>query len=281
MSGTALDALLGTISHDDVELELGSGLNFKGGVELTRNADTGKIDIEVTSEGSGLPPVTTADNGDTMKVVGGVWTKVPSVDYDMLSFSADVAVVDPGSTVTNPSFSANHNRTPTTSLTLTNNKTGEAKNVLATPTAPVSSAGGQVLATPGASWVFTLTGVDFGITDSLNASIVARQRNVAGVVTVGNTSPATLYAAAVYNQFGTSGAFNFTFTDDGTHEVQFMRRAAYGTPSSVKDNVTGFAVSFSLVGSFSWTGPGGFTENMNIYKLDNPVNGTKTIAVGA
>ncbi len=45
---TALDALLGTISEDGVELELGNGLNFMGAcVNVARNTVSGKIDIEI------------------------------------------------------------------------------------------------------------------------------------------------------------------------------------------------------------------------------------------
>ncbi len=49
---SALDALLGTISYNGAELELGSGLNFTGaGVTVSRNAVTGKIDISVSGGG--------------------------------------------------------------------------------------------------------------------------------------------------------------------------------------------------------------------------------------
>ena len=51
---TAYDALLGTISKDGVQLELGSGLNFTGsGVTIVRNPATGKLDIAITSGGGG------------------------------------------------------------------------------------------------------------------------------------------------------------------------------------------------------------------------------------
>ncbi len=217
-------------------------------------------------------------------VAGGVNYKIKLQNllapaYDITAFAAVTPTVEVGATVTNPAFTAAHNHTPSVSLTLTNNKTGEAKNVLGTPTSFSSSAGSQVLNTVGGTWVFTLSGVDITGSDSFVATITARQRNVAGVVTTGNTSPATLYAAQISNALASSGAFSFTFTDDGTHEVQFMRRAAYGAPTSVKDNATGFGVSYSLVGAFSWTNPSGFAESFNLYKLDNPVNGTKTIVV--
>ncbi len=48
---TQLDALLGTISKDGVELELGSGLNFTGSVAITRNTVTGKLDIAISGGG--------------------------------------------------------------------------------------------------------------------------------------------------------------------------------------------------------------------------------------
>lgn len=199
--------------------------------------------------------------------------------YDITAFSAVVSVVEVGATVTNPSFTAAHNHPPSASLVLTNNKTAEAKSVISTPNAFASSAGSQILNTVGGAWTFTLTGVDVTGSDAMSVSIVARQKNFAGLVAVGNTSAATLAAAATYAVLASSGAMTFTLTDDGTHEWQFMRRAAYGAPSSVKDNATGFAVSYSLAATVTYTNSQGFAESYNIYKLDNPINGTKTIVV--
>lgn len=239
----------------------------------------------MTLKFSELPELTAAPPDAFIPIVSGGLNKRISVAnltapaYDITSFAAVTPTVEVGATVTNPAFTAAHNHLPSVSLTLTNNKTAESKNVLGTPTTPTSSAGSQVLNTVGGQWVFTLTGVDVTGSDAPTAAITARQRNVAGVVATGNTSTATLYAAQVHNALASSGAFTFTFTDDGTHEVQFMRRSAYGAPTSVKDNATGFGVSYSLVGTYSWTNPSGFAETFNLYKLDNPVNGTKTIVV--
>jgi hypothetical protein len=254
-----------------------SKLVIRGAVDLIPEAGALVLDFSGLGAGS-LPAVDGDDNGSVLKVVGGVWSVGPADDYDITAFAPVTATVEVGSTVTNPAFTAAHNHAPT-SLVLTNSKTAEAKNVVASPTSFFSSAGGQVLSTVGATWVFTLTGSDGSSSDAPTATITARQRNVAGVVGVGNTSPATLYAAAIHSALASSGAFSFTFTDNGTNEVQFFRRAAYGAPTSVKDNATGFGVSYSLVGAFSWTNPSGFAENVNLYKLDNPVNGTKTIVV--
>jgi hypothetical protein len=219
-------------------------------------------------------------------VSGGVNYRITKANllaagYDISSFAAVTPTVEVGATVTNPAFTAAHNHTPSASLTLTNNKTGEAKNVLGTPTSFSSSAGGQVLNTVGGVWTFTLTGVDVTGSDARTASITARQKNFAGKPTVGNTSPATLAAGATYAVLDADGAFSFPITDDGTHEIQFMRRTAYGAPSFVKDSATGFGVSYTLVGTSSYTNAQGFAENFNLYKLDVAINGTKTIDVGA
>ncbi len=215
-------------------------------------------------------------------VIAGVTQKVTLANllapaFDISAFAATSPTVEVGATVSNPAFTAAYNRTPSAAV-ITNNKTAEAKDVHLTPTSFASSAS-HTFTTVGEAWTFTDTAGDGINTDARTASITARQRNVAGVVASGNTSPATLYAAAVASSLASSGTFNFTFTDDGTHEIQFFRRTTYGAPTSVKDNVSGFAVSYSLVGTYSWTNPSGFAENVNLYKLDNPVNGTKTIAV--
>jgi len=230
--------------------------------------------------GGGLVVSGSPSPGDSVKWngTGAVWG---GAAYDITAFAAVTPLVEPGATVTNPSFTSAQNKA-STSLQLTNNKTAENKNVLATPTAFASSAGSQVLATHGSSWSFTLTGTDSISPDSAVAAITARQKNFAGKPAVGNTSPATLAAGATYSAFASSGAMTFTITDDGTHEIQFMRRAAYGvTPAFVKDAATGFGVSYTLVGTFSYTNSQGFTENFCLFKLDVPVNGTVTIDVGA
>lgn len=215
----------------------------------------------------------------TWNGVGAVWASPTA--FNITSFAAATPTVEVGSTVTNPAFTAAYSGAVVTAV-LTNNKTAEAKDVHLTPTS-FSSSASHAFTTVGEAWTFTDTATGAITGDTATASITARQRNVAGVVAVGNTSPATLYAAATASALASSGAFSFPVTDDGTHEVQFFRRATYGTPSSVKDSATGFAVSFSLVGTYSWTNPSGFSENVNLYKLDNPINttvsGPKTIAV--
>jgi hypothetical protein len=239
------------------------------------------VRISELTEATAIPP-----DAVLAVVVGGVTQKVQLQNllapaYDITAFVATTPTVEVGATVTNPAFTATHNHTPSVSLTLTNNKTGEAKNVLGSPGSFASSAGGQVLNTVGGTWVFTLTGVDITGSDAPTATITARQKNFAGKVTIGNTSPATLAAAATYATLDSDGAFTFTITDDGTREVQFLRRATYGDPSSVKDAVTGFGVSFTLVATASYTNAQGFAESFKLYKLDNPINGTKSIEVGA
>ncbi len=231
------------------------------------------------------PEITAAPPDAVIPIVaGGVNYKIQLQNllapaYDISAFAATVPTVEVGATVTNPAFTAAHNHTPSVSLLLTNNKTGESKNVLGTPTSFASAAGSQVLNTVGATWVFTLTGVDVTGSDAPTTSITARQRNFAGKVTVGNTSNATLAAAATFNTLASSGTFSFSVTDDGTHEIQFMRRAAYGAPASVKDHATGFGVSYTLVGSTNYTNASGFTESYSLYKLDAAVNGSVTVDV--
>ncbi len=57
---TAYDALLGTISQDGVEVELGNGLNITGGLTVERNPATGKLDISGAAIGGAGGTTTTA-----------------------------------------------------------------------------------------------------------------------------------------------------------------------------------------------------------------------------
>jgi hypothetical protein len=83
MSGTSLDALLGTISKDGVELELGSGLNFTGSVTVVRNAVSGKIDIAIAGGGGA---------GHTIEDEGTPLTARTSLNF----VGSNVSVADAG-----------------------------------------------------------------------------------------------------------------------------------------------------------------------------------------
>ncbi len=56
---SAYDALLGTISQDGVPVELGNGLNITGGLTVTPNPATGKLDISgagIAGDGGACKP---------------------------------------------------------------------------------------------------------------------------------------------------------------------------------------------------------------------------------
>jgi hypothetical protein len=246
------------------------------GVIATFNQSTQMWDITISSGGpGGLPAVTVADNGSILKVVGGVWAAAPASNYDITSFTTTSNLVETGQTIT-PSFTAAHNRTPT-SLVLTNSANGESKNVVGTPNNFSTSIAVQ-RTTPNQSYTYTLTGGDGFSTDIATVTITWGQRNFAGVAASG-ASLATIVAAATYNTLDTNGTFSFTVTSTGgSQRAVFAFPSRYGVPT-VKDADTGLGVGITLIGTSSYTNAQGYSENYDRYEFVSAFTGTATFDV--
>lgn len=117
-------------------------------------------------------------------------------DYDLLTFAlVSGAPIEIGSTFATPSFTATHNRPPT-SLVLTNNANAEAKNVVATPNAFQSDQNYQLLVPGSVTW--TLTGDDGGPSDAEVVSKLWQARLFIGWTT--NPGPYTEADILALNQ---------------------------------------------------------------------------------
>jgi len=199
----------------------------------------------------------------------------PAGGLSITAFAAVTPIVELGSTVVNPAFTAAENAVPTT-LLLTNNADSESKDVHSTPTS-FASAHSFTKSTFNQSVQFTISATLGASSASRAASITWGQRIFAGVVAAG-ASLATLVAAASVTTLGLSRVASFALTDDGTHKMQFACRTGYGTPV-FKDAVTGFALAITKVGDFSFTNASGAIESYQQWELDNPFNGTLNWAV--
>lgn len=198
---------------------------------------------------------------------------LPSGGLTVNSFVPAATLYETSQSVVNPSFTASYNVTPTTAL-LTNDANGESLDVHATPTA-FSSAQTYQKTTPNQAVTWTLTTSN----GTRAASATWGQRTFGGVVVAGS-SQATLIAAATYNTLGTARAFSFTVTGTGgTSRAQFIYPARYGTPSTVKDNATGFAIAYTLLGTATYTNAQGFGETYNQYETVSSFTGSLTLVI--
>lgn len=76
----SLDALLGNVKSDGVDVELGGGLNVKAPLSATYNPASKVIDVELDTDalGGGLPAPT--NEGDVLTVISGSWQGAPIPD---------------------------------------------------------------------------------------------------------------------------------------------------------------------------------------------------------
>lgn len=275
---TALDALLGNVANSGAPVELGSGLNFTGGVLAVYNPSTNVIDVTAPgagggSGGAGLVVTGTPAPGNVVKWTGtdAVWGAAGA--YTM-GFTATTTLVETSQTINLPAFTASHTATPT-ALTLTNNANAEAKNVLATPAA-FASAFNYQKTTPNQSVLFTLTGSD-GITSAVRtASITWGQR-----VYWGNKVPGVHNAAFVTalpsNGLQTVGSKTFTATAAASENLYFAFPTRLGSASVV---IGGFTYSWTVISTtIAVTNAFGFVENYTLIQNENLGVGAKTVAV--
>lgn len=226
--------------------------------------------------GGGIDPIGVPDDGYIIawSASTGQWVVTPRSPFSIQAFAAVTPLVEAGSTVTTPAFTA----TLSTSLSagdtavLTNTLDAEAKDVHTTPTS-FSSGHTHTLATPGAVWGFTLSILKAGnALQTRTTNITGAQRNYIGGVAP-SASLATLIAAATSNALNTTGLFTFSITDTGSLQWQISRPTRLGVPV-IHDQATGFQVGLTYLRTTLFTNPSGFQENYDQYTFDAPINGT-------
>ncbi len=229
---------------------------------------------------SEMPELTTAPGDAVIPVVsGGVNYKITRANlfaaaYDITAFAAATSVLEVGATATTPSFTAAHNKTPT-SLSLTNNDNGENKNVVSTPTGFTSSQS-YTKTTNNAAVTFTLTGSDGVDGDTRTTSISWRPRVYHGIGAAGGNSEAFIEALAS-SALQSSRATSYTDNATGANHLYWAAPASYGTPTFT---VGGFEGGFSLVSNtISVTNANGVTQNYQLWVSDVAGLGSTAVVV--
>lgn len=173
-----------------------------------------------------------------------IWGPVPTA-FDVTSFQlvGGITLVEAGTTVTNPAFTATYNQTPT-AATLTDSLS-HSTDVTGTPTS-FSSPFSDTLSTFGATWSFTLTASDSLGSDSASTSIVAGQNVYYGARASAAINEAFIKSLTPSLRTSASGSYGITALAGQTD--YFCALTALGlTVSSF--TVGGFPFACSKVGS--------------------------------
>jgi hypothetical protein len=177
-------------------------------------------------------------------------------------FGTSVGLVETGQTVSNPSFGASYNTSPT-SVTLTNNSDSESKDVSSTPTSFASSHS-FVKNVPNQSVTFTITATLEGSANATaNTGITWGQKIFWGVSSTPTDTEAFIEGLAG-STLSTSRGVGFTVNASGTTKIYFACPTRYGTATFT---VGGFVGGFILRATgISVTNSQGFTEVYDIYE---------------
>lgn len=194
--------------------------------------------------------------------------------FSINGLSVDAGTLEVGATLTNPSFTASYNRTPT-SASIVDNQGGAAKNVSSTPTAFGLTATYTKTAN-NSSVGFTLTAADGPESATRSTSVAWRPRVYYGAGAAGINTEAGIKALSNSGLAGGRGT-TLTITAGAGLYIYYAFPASYGTPTFV---VGGFEGGFELVsGNVSVTNGFGVTQAYQIWKSVQPSLGATTVVV--
>ncbi len=183
------------------------------------------------------------------------------------------ALIEVGSTIIDPHFTASYNNTPT-NVTIQDNQGTGIVNVTGTPTSFAYTA------------TYTENAYGITVTWSLNATDGTGSDNASdatewvqlvywGVGAPGGSTEAFIEALA-NSALATTRNRTFTVTPSSTQKIYYAYRNAYGTATFT---VGGFSGGFNSGTVISVTNAHGFTENYRLYESDNVDLGTTTVVV--
>jgi hypothetical protein len=239
---------------------------------LTLNAD-GTCSWQPGGGGSGLPFVDSADNGDLLQVVAGVWAK-SSPGFAITGFAYGGpgvgGVVLLGASVSGPPFTASYSQPPDVA-TLTDNAGNPALDVSSTP---------ESFSAP---HTYTKTVFGQSVTWTLNAS---RGANAASPASVGLSWGQLNYNGSAVDPGGggytqafikSLGSTYAVLSPNGTYaanaaagaSVFFATRTAYGV-GALDFTVLGLPFAISKVAAaVALTNGNGVTENYDLWRSDS------------
>lgn len=266
-------ARIGRVPDPDIGNTLVGFCDIRGTILFTGSAAA----IGGGGGGGGITPIGTPADGDIIawSATLGNWIVTPRSAFSINAFSATTPLVEVGTTVSSPSFTASLSSALALGDTavLTNNFDSESKNVFATPTA-FSSAHNFALTAPNQSVTFTYTIQKIANPVAVRTtSISTGQKNYAAVAAAGAPMATILALSPAYSLLTTSRAGSFSLTDNGLHRMHWFGPSRYGTPI-FKDTTTGFGLAITLIETANVTNAHGFIESYSHWQLDNPYNGT-------
>jgi len=201
-----------------------------------------------------------------------------NITQDMISPSFLITLsggqlVEVGTTVTTPSFTATYNRTPTTAV-LTDSDGNAPKNVISSPTL-FNSNFNFTKNTFGAGVTFTLTAGDGVVSKTATTTYTWCQKTYHGVGAPGQNTAA--FILSLTGVLDTNIGFVFTDNAGPSQKIYYASRAAYANPTFT---VGGFVGGFTLVSnSIAVTNSHGITENYQLWESDNLGLGLTTVTV--
>lgn len=242
--------------------------------------------------GGDLPEATLANSVFQRPVGGDVFLAPLTYDQISAAFALTLqssALVQVGSTLINPSFTALRNY-PAVSAHLTNSRNSEDVNVLtlfnaggstanpnvSTTSSSFASAQSYTFPTYGDVVTFTLTVTTVTANKTATATRTAAQKVFRGVA----TPPGFFTEAFIESLTGilaTTKNGTYSFTAGPGQKFYLAYRSAYGASNF---NIGGFDGGASLVASgISVTNSDGFTENYDIYATDTANLGATNMVV--
>jgi hypothetical protein len=220
--------------------------------------------------------------GQSLVWNGSVWIPAQlTADQILPSFQITFSggmLVEVGSTVTHPSFTATYTSTPTSAV-LTDSVPNPSQNVISTPTS-FSSVNNYTQNVYGQAVTFTLTAGNGIATRVANTIITWVEKNYYGVGAAGQSSAAFIQ--------GLSGSFlatarqtTFISPNAGpSQKIYYAHRTGFGIAAPTNFIVGGFAGGFSATNtSVSVTNGFGVTDTYVIYESDNLGLGVITVTV--
>lgn len=221
---------------------------------------------------------TSIPDGYVVRASGGnaVWGAVPTA-FDITSFQlvGGITLVEAGTTVTNPAFTATYNQTPA-NATLSDSFS-HSTDVTGTPTS-FSSPFSDTLATFGATWSFTLTASSSLGSDAASTTITAGQNVYYGARAAGAINEA--FIKSLTPSLRTSASGSYAINAGAGQTSYFCALTALGLDTS-SFTVNGFPFACSKVGSaINVTNGHGVTAAYDVFGSDNVALGAFTLVAG-
>lgn len=194
--------------------------------------------------------------------------------FSVTSFSVGSGTLEVGATLTNPTFTAAYNRTPT-SATLSDNQGTPSKNVISTPTA-FSLTATYTKTSNNDSVSFTLSAADGAETSSKGTSVAWRPKVYYGAGAAGLNTETGIKGLPSSSLAG-SRSTTITATAGVGQYIYYAFPVSYGTPSF---SVGGFEGGFELAANnVNVTNSFNVTQAYQVWKSVQPNLGTTTVIV--